>query len=106
MSGGSLPANIKRTSVLRRVPSLEVIRFRAECGDEGDICAFELPRDSPPIAVESPTGRVMTIAPGDVFLATPGTVKRGCGPLVASPLADLFQVTTTGCFLIPELSVN
>jgi hypothetical protein len=73
MSGGSLPADIKRTSALRRVPSLEVIRFRSEFGGEGDICVFELPRDAPPItAAESPTGRMMTIVPGDVFLATPG----------------------------------
>ncbi len=72
MNGGSLPANVKRTSVLRRVPPLEVIRFRSEYGGEGDICAFELPRDAFPIMVESPTGRVLTIAPGDVFLGTPG----------------------------------
>ena len=72
MNGGSLPANVKRTSALRRVPPLEVIQFRSVCGGEGDICAFELPRDAPPIRVESPTGRMMAIAPGDAFLATPG----------------------------------
>jgi hypothetical protein len=72
VNGGSLPANVKRTSALRRVPSLEAIRFRSEYGSEGDICAFELPRDAFPITVESPTGRIMTIAPGDAFLATPG----------------------------------
>ena len=72
MYGGSLPANIKRTSALRRVPPLEAIRFQTTCGDEGDICAFELPRDASPITVESPAGRMMAIAPGDVFLATPG----------------------------------
>src|SRR6267378_1979333 len=72
MRGGSLPANVKRTSVLRRVPELELIRLQSACGSEGDVCAFELPRGGRPIAVESPTGRVMEIAPGDVFLATPG----------------------------------
>ncbi|MBV8090414.1 MAG: hypothetical protein JO139_12725 [Alphaproteobacteria bacterium] len=49
-----------------------MISFRPECGTEGDICAFELPRDAFPIVVEAPTGRMMTIAPGDRFLATPG----------------------------------
>jgi hypothetical protein len=72
MNGGSLPANVKRTSALRRVPPLEEIRFRSECGSEGDVCAFELARDAFPITVESPTGRMMAIAPGDTFLATPG----------------------------------
>jgi hypothetical protein len=72
MTGGILPANAKRASALRRVPPLEAIRFRSECGSEGDICAFELPRDAFPITVESTTGRMMTIAPGDAFLATPG----------------------------------
>src|SRR5262245_58015230 len=72
MSGGSLPANAKRTSVLRRVPPLEAIRFRSVCGGEGDVCAFELLSHASSIAVESTTGRMMAIAPGDVFLATPG----------------------------------
>jgi hypothetical protein len=72
MNGGSLAANVKRTSVLRRVPPLEGVRFRPEFGGEGDVCAFELPRAAPPITVESPAGRPMTIAPGDAFLATPG----------------------------------
>jgi len=72
MNGGTLPANVKRTSALRRVPPLEQIQFRSEFGGEGDVCVFELPRDAPPITVEAPTGRIMTIAPGDAFLATPG----------------------------------
>jgi hypothetical protein len=72
MTGGSLPANVKRTSALRRVSPLEAIRFRPEYGSEGDVCAFELAREAYPITVESPTGRIMTIAPGDTFLATPG----------------------------------
>src|SRR5215467_14591948 len=72
MRGGSVPVNVKRTSVVRRVPPLEPIRLQSTCGSEGDVCAFELLRDGLPITVESPTGRVMEIGPGDVFLATPG----------------------------------
>ena len=72
MTDGSLPADVKRTSALRRVPALEAIRFGLEYGLEGDVCAFELPRGAFPITVESPTGRMMAIAPGDAFLATPG----------------------------------
>jgi hypothetical protein len=72
MNGGSLPANVKRTSALRRVPPLAEIRFRPKYGSEGDVCVFELPRDASPITVEAPSGRIMTIAPGDALLATPG----------------------------------
>lgn len=72
MSGGVLPADVKRTSALRRVPPLETVRFRPEHGFEGDLSVFELLLDERPIAVESPTGRIMAIVPGDVFLATPG----------------------------------
>jgi hypothetical protein len=72
MTDGRLSAGLKRTSILRRVPPLKTIRIRAASGHEGDVCAFELPRDASPITVEAPTGRMMTIAPGDVFLATPG----------------------------------
>ena len=72
MTDRSLPADVKRTSTLRRVPRLEQIRFRPERGNEGDVCAFELAGEASPIAVESSTGRTMAIAPGDVFLATPG----------------------------------
>jgi hypothetical protein len=75
MTGGSLPANVKRTSVLRRVPQLGEIRYRPECGAEGDVCVFELLRNASPITVESATGRMMTIAPGDAFLGTPGYRK-------------------------------
>jgi hypothetical protein len=72
MTSGRLPADVKRTSVLRRVPPLAGARFRSECGEEGDVCAFELPIDELPLMVEAPTGRVMAIVPGDAFLATPG----------------------------------
>jgi hypothetical protein len=72
MNGESLLTKVKRTSSLRRMPPLEAIGIRSACGGEGDICAFELPCDASPITVESATGRLMTIAPGDVFLGTPG----------------------------------
>jgi hypothetical protein len=72
MDGGRLAANVKRASALRRVPPLEEIRFRSKTGNEGDVCAFELPGDGLPLTIEAPTGRVMTIAPSDIFLATPG----------------------------------
>jgi hypothetical protein len=72
MNVESLPADVKRTSALRRVPPLREIRYRSERGGEGDVCAFELPPDASPITVEAPSGRMMTIAPGDAFLATPG----------------------------------
>ncbi len=39
------------------------------------MCAFELPSDSVPITVEAPSGRMMVIAPGDIFLATPGYLQ-------------------------------
>ena len=75
MRGGSLPADVKRTSVLRRVTPLEKIRIRSEPGNEGDVCAFELPQAASPITAETPTGRMMVIVPGDIFLATPGYRK-------------------------------
>jgi len=97
MSGENLPANVKRTSALRRVPPLEVLRYRSEHGGEGDVCAVELPLDTPPITVEEPTGRLMAIAPGDIFLATPGhreATRSVCGSLPAGGLVpgDLYWV--------------
>src|SRR5262245_1403544 len=86
MNGGSILANVKRTSALRRVPPLEAIRFQLACGSEGDVCAFELPSHASPITVESATGRTMTIAPGDVFLGTPG--HRAARRWVAGSLPD------------------
>jgi hypothetical protein len=75
MNGGQLPPNVKRTSALRRVPPLDEIRLVPARAEEGDVCAFELPSDSVPITVEAPTGRMMAIAPGDIFLATPGYLE-------------------------------
>ena len=75
MKAGSLPADVKRTSALRRVPPLHEIRLQPDCAGEGDVCAFELPSEGSPITVESPTGRMMAVVPGDIFLATPGYLE-------------------------------
>ena len=48
----------------------------------------------------------MAIAPGDVFLATPGWRQTRRMALAAFPPADLFQAATTGCCLSPEWSAN
>jgi hypothetical protein len=63
--------DFKRTSVLRRVSPLGSPRPRAAPGLEGNVCAFKLSQDEP-ITVEAGSGRPMVIAPGDVFLGTPG----------------------------------
>jgi hypothetical protein len=72
MDGGTLTRDIKRTSVLRRIPPPGIVRYAATPGFEGDVCAFELTSESSPMAVEAASGRPMTLAPGDVFLATGG----------------------------------
>jgi hypothetical protein len=89
MNDSYLPSNTKRTSALRRLPPLEVVLYRSESGDEGDVCAFELTPDASPITVEAPSGRRMAIAPGDVFLATPGyreATRSVCGRIPAGGL--------------------
>ena len=65
-------ADLKRTSALRRLPTLKKVRCAEARGHEGDVCAFELAADASPIAVEAVTGRAMMLAPGDVFLGTTG----------------------------------
>ena len=72
MDGGTLGTDLKTTSVLRRVPPLTRIEPYAGRGLEGHVCAFELARDGSPIEVEAASGRWMLLAPGDVFLGTPG----------------------------------
>jgi hypothetical protein len=67
-----LAADTKRTSALRRVPAGLAIRVVEQCGLEGDVCAFALAPGAAPLSAEAITGRAMTIAPGDVFLGTPG----------------------------------
>jgi hypothetical protein len=72
MDGGTLGTDLKVTSVLRRIPPLGRIDTYKGRGLEGHVCAFELARDGSPVEVEAPSGRYMLLAPGDVFLATPG----------------------------------
>src|SRR5262249_13430567 len=72
MTGGSVAADVKRTSVLRRMPARREVRFQSDYGCEGDVCACKLSHDGRAITVEAPTGRPMAIAPGDAFRATPG----------------------------------
>ena len=73
-----------------------------ETGNEGDVSAFELPRDAAPITVEAPTGRMMAIAPGDMFLATPSDVQRPARSPGAFRPAGSFRATTTGCSPLPR----
>jgi hypothetical protein len=72
MESAQLPPDTKRTSVLRRLPPLDSAYCVAVAGLEGDVCAFELPAEAPPIVVEDVSGRSLMLAPGDIFLATPG----------------------------------
>jgi hypothetical protein len=72
MAGTALDPDVKRTSALRRVPPLDAVRYTAAAGLEGDICVFELPAEASPLAVEAVSGRSLMLAPGDLFLATPG----------------------------------
>jgi hypothetical protein len=72
MGGKTLAADIKRTSVLRRLPALGTLHYRDAPGTEGSVCAFELAPDASPIVVEAVSGRAMALVPRDVFLATPG----------------------------------
>ena len=91
MAGGRSALDVKRTSVLRRIPPSRMVRYVAAPGLEGCICALQLALESPPIVVEAVSGRAMTWCPGDIFLATPGyrestrwvvggISKRGLGP--------------------------
>src|ERR1700676_2776479 len=68
----TLAADLKRTSVLRRLPALRRVRCAAARGRESDVCAFEWAPEASPIEVEAVTGRAMILVPGDVFLATAG----------------------------------
>src|SRR5882724_6685620 len=72
MNRVALPPGTKRTSVLRRVPTMDSAYYVAVAGLEGDVCSFELPAESLPIVVEDVSGRSLMLAPGDTFLATPG----------------------------------
>ena len=65
-------AGAKCLSALRRVPAGRAVRVTEQCGSEGDVCAFALPAGAAPLSAECVTGRPLTLAPGDVFLGTPG----------------------------------
>ncbi len=91
MKGGTLPADVKKTSALRRIPSFSALRYIKAPAKEGHICAFKLAAESSPIVVEDTFGRAMTLLPGDLFLGTTGyreltrwvvggTPKRGLIP--------------------------
>ncbi|MBN8874621.1 MAG: hypothetical protein J0H67_17425 [Rhodospirillales bacterium] len=73
-AGGGLvfSATTKRGSVLRRLPPESGWRCVAAPVTEGVVGAFRLPEDASPITIEAPSGRAMTLAPGDVMLATAG----------------------------------
>jgi hypothetical protein len=72
VDNAELRSDTKRTSVLRRVPRLDSACCVPVAGLEGDVCAFELPQEATPIIVEEVSGRSLMLAPGDLFLATPG----------------------------------
>jgi hypothetical protein len=67
-----LRRDVKRGSVTRRVVTVGNLFYLPHNAFEGDVCAFALPVDAAPITIEATTGRAMTLAPGDVFLGTPG----------------------------------
>lgn len=69
----TLPANVKITSALRRVSLSGPLRYVKTPAVEGDVCAFRLAANSPPVLAETVTGRMQTLVPGDVFLGTPGS---------------------------------
>ena len=72
MKGIPLAPETKRTSALRRLPSFKSIQYVTVAGLEGDVCVFRLGAEASPIVVEAVSGRTLMIAPGDLFLATPG----------------------------------
>src|SRR5262245_4007700 len=72
MRGGLLPANLKTTSVLRRIHFCNTLRYIKAPGFEGQVSAFKLVDGSEPIVGEGVSGRAMTLLPGDLFLGTPG----------------------------------
>ena len=73
MLGGNVSANVKTTSVLRRVSLSGPLHYVKAPAVEGDVCVFQLAENSPPILAEAVTGRMQTLVPGDAFLGTPGS---------------------------------
>ena len=72
IEGGVLPQNVKTTSVLRRVKLPHALYYVKARAVEGDVCAFQLHPTSSAILSETACGRLQTLLPGEVFLATPG----------------------------------
>jgi len=68
----ALPPATKRGSVLRRLPEAEGWRCWPLPVVEGAVGAFRLPEDAAPVTIEAPSGRAMTLAPGDLMLGTAG----------------------------------
>lgn len=58
--------------MLRRLPDPEGWHCRPLPVTEGAVGAFRLPEDAAPVTIEAPSGRAMTLAPGDVMLGTAG----------------------------------
>ena len=67
-----LDVGLKLTSALRRIEPVHALTYIDAPGSEGDVCAFQLAHDGAPFVVEAVSCRSMIVAPGDVFLATPG----------------------------------
>ncbi len=72
MRDGVVSAGCKQLSALRRFGEIAPARWLAVPGLEGYAGVFCLSSQAAPIVVEAASGRAMAIAPGDVFLATPG----------------------------------
>jgi hypothetical protein len=67
-----LDVGLKLTSALRRVGPVHALATIEAPGREGDVCAFQLAHDGASFVVEATSCRSMIVAPGDVFLGTPG----------------------------------
>src|SRR3712207_4442550 len=67
-----LDVGLKLTSALRRIGPVRALTTIDAPGREGDVCAFQLAQDGASFVVEAVSCRSMIVAPGDVFLATPG----------------------------------
>lgn len=58
--------------MLRRIVEPSTWSLDEAPGEEGMACAFRLDPAGRPITLEAPSGRPMSVAPGDCFLGTPG----------------------------------
>jgi hypothetical protein len=94
MPGGNVPANVKTTSVLRRVSLGRPLHYVNAPGLVGNVCAFQLAAKSLPILVESVSGRMQTVVAGDVFLGTPGARESNIVLVGGVPKGGLIPGTT------------